>query len=72
MWTDTCNEIAGMTLFPKAESWIFGSNIPGKKNQVYFYMGGLHAYGEKLKEVKERNYQGLLFNSGLEISRKSA
>lgn len=71
-WTDTCNEIAGMTLFPKAESWIFGSNIPGKKNQVYFYMGGLKAYGDKLKEIKEANYQGIVFDSGVETSRKSA
>ena len=39
-WTGTCNEIADMTLFPKADSWIFGANIPGKKNAVMFFMGG--------------------------------
>jgi len=33
-WSDTCNEIAHMTLFPKAESWIFGANIPGKKKAL--------------------------------------
>ena len=36
-WTATCHEIADMTLFPKCESWIFGANIPGKKNSVMFY-----------------------------------
>jgi cyclohexanone monooxygenase len=40
-WTQTCANIAEMTLFPKAQSWIFGANIPGKKNTVYFYLGGL-------------------------------
>ena len=33
-----------MTLFPKVELWIFGANIPGKKNKVMFYMAGVGAY----------------------------
>jgi cyclohexanone monooxygenase len=33
-WTKTREEIANMTLFPKIESWIFGANIPGKKNTI--------------------------------------
>ena len=47
-----------MTLFPKAESWIFGANIPGKKNTVYFYMAGLGAYRQQLAEVQSRSYKG--------------
>ncbi|HEY8707463.1 MAG TPA: NAD(P)/FAD-dependent oxidoreductase, partial [Burkholderiaceae bacterium] len=57
-WTLTCNEIAGYTLFPQAESWIFGANIPGKTKSVMFYMAGLGAYSQKLAEVKEQGYQG--------------
>lgn len=60
-WTKTCQEIAGMTLFPKAESWIFGANIPGKSNTVYFYMAGLGAYRQQLSAVKSEGYQGFLF-----------
>ena len=30
-------------LFPKAASWIFGANIPGKKRTVMFYLGGHQA-----------------------------
>ena len=57
-WTDTCEEIANMTLFPKAESWIFGANIPGKKNTVMFYIGGIGTYRHKLAEVRESGYEG--------------
>jgi cyclohexanone monooxygenase len=57
-WTATCREIADMTLFPQADSWIFGANIPGKKNAVMFYMAGIGAYRQKLAEVAENGYEG--------------
>ena len=47
-----------MTLFPKAESWIFGANIPGKKNTVMFYMAGIGAYRQQLGEVAGKGYEG--------------
>ncbi|MEN0134584.1 MAG: NAD(P)/FAD-dependent oxidoreductase, partial [Rhodococcus sp. (in: high G+C Gram-positive bacteria)] len=40
-WTETCTEIANMTVFTKVDSWIFGANVPGKKPSVLFYLGGL-------------------------------
>ena len=57
-WTKTCQDIANMTLFPKAESWIFGANIPGKSNTVYFYMAGLGAYRQQLAQVQSQSYKG--------------
>lgn len=57
-WTETCREIANATLFPKAESWIFGANIPGKPNAVMFYMAGLASYRGVLDEVKQKDYAG--------------
>ncbi len=57
-WTATCNEIAGYTLFPKADSWIFGANIPGKAKTVMFYLAGLGAYTQKLNEVTDTGYPG--------------
>ena len=47
-----------MTLFPKADSWIFGANVPGKKNTVMFYMAGLGDYRQKLGEVADSGYDG--------------
>jgi cation diffusion facilitator CzcD-associated flavoprotein CzcO len=60
-WTATCNEIAHMTLFPKAESWIFGANIPGKKNAVMFFMGGLSNYRAALGDVRSGDFKGFRF-----------
>jgi cyclohexanone monooxygenase len=57
-WTATCQEIANYTLFPKAQSWIFGANIPGKTNTVMFYMAGLAAYRQKLAEIAAAGYSG--------------
>lgn len=60
-WTATCNEIAHMTLFPKADSWIFGANIPGKKKTVMFFMGGLVNYRAALGDVQSGDYKGFHF-----------
>ena len=59
-WVRTCREIADMTLFPKAESWIFGANIPGKKNAVMFYMAGIGNYRNAISAVKEEGYTSLI------------
>lgn len=61
-WLTTCRTIADMTLFPKAQSWIFGANIPGKKNAVMFYLGGLGNYRETINAVKESGFKGLIFD----------
>jgi cyclohexanone monooxygenase len=62
-WVETCQSIADMTLFPKAQSWIFGANIPGKKNTVRFYMAGLGAYRQELQAVVDDNYSTLEFDN---------
>lgn len=62
-WTQTCREIADMTLFPKADSWIFGANIPGKPNTVMFYMAGLGAYRGVLANVADKGYEGFELRS---------
>ena len=50
-----------MTLFPKADSWIFGANIPGKKKTVMFFMGGLVNYRAALGDVQSGDYKGFHF-----------
>ncbi|RBQ20899.1 NAD(P)/FAD-dependent oxidoreductase [Spongiactinospora rosea] len=57
-WTVTCQQSADFTLFPKVDSWIFGANIPGKKNRAMFYFGGLRSYREKLDAVVTGGYEG--------------
>ncbi len=41
---ELCDSGAAMTLFPKVNSWINGSNVPGKPVTNYFFMGGMAAY----------------------------
>ena len=65
-WTATCNEIAHMTVFPKADSWIFGANIPGKKKTVLFYMGGLGNYRDTLQDVEANDFKGFAFSRAKE------
>lgn len=61
-WVGLCRTIADMTLFPKAESWIFGANSPGKKNVVMFYMAGLGNYRNAIGAVKDGGYQTMIFD----------
>jgi cation diffusion facilitator CzcD-associated flavoprotein CzcO len=60
-WTETCQTIADMTLFPKVDSWIFGANIPGKTKTVMFYIGGLANYRAQLAEVENDSFRGFEF-----------
>jgi cyclohexanone monooxygenase len=59
-WTDTCAEIADQTLFPRAASWIFGANIPGKKRTVMFYLGGMKEYRSITSTESASGYPGFL------------
>ena len=61
-WSNTCEEIANTTLFSKAESWIFGANIPGKKNSVQFYLAGLGSYRQKLSDEASSSYPNFMFD----------
>ncbi|MDI6629721.1 MAG: NAD(P)/FAD-dependent oxidoreductase [Rhodococcus sp. (in: high G+C Gram-positive bacteria)] len=62
-WTDICADIADQTLFPKAASWIFGANIPGKKRTVMFYLGGIKEYRSVLDNEKASGYPSFLTQS---------
>ncbi len=61
-WLTTCETISDQTLFSKGESWIFGANIPGKKNTVLFYLGGL---GNYRKALEEAGYKGFVFDHAM-------
>ena len=65
-WTQLCRDLSDNSLFKKTDSWIFGANVPGKKNAVMFYFGGLKNYRAKLEEVKSNGYMG--FKEGLASS----
>jgi cyclohexanone monooxygenase len=57
-WVDHVNEIASYTLFPKANSWYMGANVPGKTRVFMPYAGGLDVYRVKCAEVAANDYEG--------------
>jgi cation diffusion facilitator CzcD-associated flavoprotein CzcO len=65
-WTETCDSISKMTLFPRVQSWIFGNNVEGKKATIYFYMGGLGAFRGIIKSVAEDGYRGFKLEKEVE------
>ena len=60
-WRRHVNEVADKSLFPLAESWYFGGNVPGKKREALNYMGGLPEYRRRCWEGVGRGYVGFRF-----------
>jgi len=57
-WRAQVLELADATLFPRADSWYLGANIPGKPREMLAFSGGLPAYLAKCRESAERGYEG--------------
>lgn len=57
-WVAHVNEVANTTLFPKANSWYVGANIPGKPRVFMPYVGGVGTYRKICEEVVEKGYEG--------------
>lgn len=57
-WVQHVNDTADMTLFPQANSWYLGANVPGKPRVFMPYVGGVGAYRTKCDEVAARQYEG--------------
>lgn len=57
-WVEHVNAVADSTLYPLAESWYMGSNIPGKPRVFMPYVGGFHKYREKCEEIANDGFRG--------------
>jgi cyclohexanone monooxygenase len=57
-WVRHSNEVADHTLYPLANSWYVGANIPGKPRIFMPYVGGVAAYKKKCDEVSAKGYEG--------------
>ena len=57
-WVKHVSEIADDTLYPKANSWYVGANVPGKTRVFMPYVGGMKMYREKCDEVVDGGYKG--------------
>jgi cation diffusion facilitator CzcD-associated flavoprotein CzcO len=59
-WVRHVREVANATLFPKADSWYVGANIPGKPRVFLPYVGGLGNYRRKCLEIAAVGYEGFV------------
>jgi cyclohexanone monooxygenase len=57
-WVAHVNEVAQMTLYPRANSWYMGANIPGKPRIFMPYIGGVGVYRRICDEVAAAGYRG--------------
>ena len=60
-WVEHVQEVANKTLFPRANSWYMGANIPGKPRLFMPYIGGVGVYREICEEIVADNYRGFKF-----------
>ena len=57
-WVEHVAEVGAYTLYPTADSWYMGSNVPGKPRVFMAYIGGVGAYREKCDEIAANGYEG--------------
>ncbi len=61
-WTLHSMEVAASSLFPLANSWYLGCNVPGKPRVFGVYVGGFGNYKRKCDAVARNGYEGFLFD----------
>ena len=59
-WVAHVNEVADTTLFPQANSWYMGANVPGKPRVFLPYVGGFPLYVEACNDIVANGYRGFV------------
>jgi cyclohexanone monooxygenase len=67
-WVAHVNEVAHTTLYPQANSWYMGANIPGKPQIFMPYIGGVGVYRQICNDVAAKGYEGFAM-TGIEQPR---
>jgi len=70
-WVAHVNEVAHTTLYPQADSWYMGANIPGKPRIFMPYIGGVGPYRQICNDVAAKGYEGFVMTRA-ERERKAA
>jgi len=64
-WVTHVNQVGDFTLYPRANSWYMGANIPGKPRVFLPYVGGVGVYRQKCDEVAARGYEGFTLSKSI-------
>ena len=70
-WVAHVNEVAYATLYPQANSWYMGANVPGKPRIFMPYLGGVGVYRQICNDVAAKGYEGFAM-TGAERPQKLA
>ena len=63
-WVAHVNEVAHGTLYPQANSWYMGANIPGKPRIFMPYIGGVGTYRQICDDIAAKGYEGFAMDAG--------
>jgi len=58
LWVGHVNEVGSDALYPEANSWYVGANIPGKPRAFMPYVGGVGTYRKTCDELAANGYEG--------------
>jgi cyclohexanone monooxygenase len=71
-WVAHVNEVAHTTLYPQANSWYMGANIPGKPQIFMPYIGGVGAYRQICNDVAAAGYEGFAMTAAAPVQKRVA
>jgi cyclohexanone monooxygenase len=71
-WVAHVNEVAHGTLYPQANSWYMGANIPGKPRIFMPYIGGVGVYRQICNDVAAKGYEGFKMTGAEQQHRAAA
>ncbi len=63
VWVEHGNEVAYKTLYPLANSWYMGVNIPGKPQVFMPYIGGVGTYRQTCDDVAADGYRRFMLTA---------
>ncbi|MGB9114829.1 MAG: cyclohexanone monooxygenase, partial [Bradyrhizobium sp.] len=68
-WVAHVNQVAQLTLYPQANSWYMGANIPGKPRIFMPYIGGVGVYRRICNEVAAKGYEGFVMSAAERVQK---
>jgi cyclohexanone monooxygenase len=63
-WVAHVNQLGDTTLYPRANSWYMGANVPGKPRVFMPYVGGVGTYRKVCDDIAARGYEGFVLGRG--------
>lgn len=70
-WVRLCADEADKTLYPRANSWYVGANMPGKPRVFMAFVSGVPRYRQIIERVEADGYAGFRFASSNECAHSS-